>query len=481
MLFVLVVLPIQLHVYYDNLVIAILKCLRLYITIIFLKCTCTLSTIGLLQQDSFGILHMLHTLILRHCRIHTIESNAFRGLSSLHKLDLKWNMIRHVESYAFSGLSNLKILTLDYNHIVFIYSYAFHGLDLKRLSLEANPNLHTITSDAFNATSIEELYIYNASLRTESLTSLTLLKDRLRHLSIIHNTVPLKIHESLFKGFHFHTLKLEESGIRDISFLRYITVEELSLSGNSLTDLNLSRYHNLNSLNVLRLNRLGLTEIDTVWFSGMKHLEQLFLSNNRITTIPETMRTVIGRLNVLALDVNPLHCNCKLSWFHRWVRATSCSVVGARCETPISAEVREVSPEEFSCSAPHFLTITKRINAAAHHEVSLICTAHGDPIPSIIWKTPIGNSIIAAPAPIKQRSGENRGILTFSSIREGDAGMYQCVAANVAGNATNMATLDVYNVLPRTLENTGSGVSGIHILWRLLAIPCILLCLYRFS
>ena len=430
---------------------------------------------GLLQQDSFTGLSKLHSLILRRCRIHTIESNAFRSLAALRTLDLTWNLIRHLESYAFSGLPGLRTLTLDYNHLVIIYSYAFHGLDLTRLSLEANPDLHTITSDAFNDSRVQELNIYNTSLRIESLTSLTLLKDSLRQLSIIHNTRPLEIHETLFKGFTFQSLKLENCGLQDTSFLRHISVEELSLSGNVLNDVTFSRFQNLNTIRVLRLDNTGLTEINVTMFKGMSRLEQLYLSDNSITTISETLRGVVSRLNVLALDGNPLHCNCRLSWFHRWIRATSARVMAGRCESPMSELLSKVSVVELMCSPPHVLTITKSINAAAHHEVSLICTAHGDPTPAIIWKTPVGNDIIAAPAPVKQKSGQNRGVLTIPAIREEDAGNYECVAANVAGNASNVAVLDVYNVLPRTFHNDSQTIQCKYVLyWPLLFILCML-------
>ena len=414
------------------------------------------NALSILPQDSFIHLPKVYRLIMRKCRINTIEPNAFRGLSNLRELDMKWNLIYQIESFAFSGLPKLRVLLLDYNNIHFIYNFAFFGLELIRLSLEVNPFLEDITMDAFNGSSVEEVSFYNASLTSASVSSLSLLQSSLRQLSIIHNRRPLVVSPYVFQGFKFQSLKLSHSQLKDTFFLRYISVEDLSLSGNDLVHVNFSQYHNLNNVRVLRLEKTQFSEPEGSLFKGLKRLEELHLGSNDIRTLPESMRVVFSRLRVLGLKSNPLHCNCKLSWFQRWVRATTTRVIGARCETPMTEDVSRVSSVDFICSLPHVLTITKRVNAAAYHEVSLTCTAHGDPIPSIIWKTPVGNDIVASPAPKHKNSGENRGVLTIASLQEEDAGLYRCVAANAAGNTSHDATLDVYQVLPRTSSSTGT-------------------------
>ena len=418
-----------------------------------------------LEQHIFNRFSKLRTLIIRHCQIRVIESNAFEGLTELKELDLKWNNLRSIESYAFSNLPNLRILRLDNNNIESIYNFAFNGLKLTLLSLEVNPNLVLITHEAFLNSSVQQLSFYNSSLKTDSLESLRTLKDSLQQLSIVNNREELLIAHDLFVGFTFQTLKLEYLNISFTHFLRHLSVEDLSFKGSSLTFTDLTTYESLQTTRVLRLDETQLNYAGLKSFQTLNNLEELHLNNNNIQTIPENMKSFFSNLRLLSLKGNPLHCNCLVSWFHRWLRSTSVLVYGARCNTPMSLDLELMSSSDFVCTHPHILALTKNINVAFQHSAAFTCEAFGDPAPTVFWRTinagfPYGSQ--TPPDHLGQLPGRTKGVLTIPFARKNDSGTYKCVAINLVGNSTHEASLIVSHILPQAFS-TGTIKPQIYI------------------
>ncbi len=404
------------------------------------------NTMGVLHQESFAGLTQLKVLVLSKCGIHSIEPNAFAGLKSLGTLDLRWNQIRELQSYTFSGLFALKRLDLDDNKLEVVHNFAFHGLNLTKLSLQKNVHLSEFATKAFYGARIHDLWIYNASISSKSTQPFRPLASSLRELHWQNNQKPLVIPENLFQGFTFRFLDLQYNGIKDTKFLKYTVADDLNLDGNPTGVIIFSRYPNLRQVRNIRLANTGFTELDGSYFSGLMNLNQLYLDDNDITTLPKNLQPIFNNLDRLVLEKNPLHCNCEMLWFRRWLYETNVIVIGAECATPQAMDVLIVPEESFECSAPSVVDITRSVNISTRDEMVLMCIVHGDPTPHIQWELPSGKTISSVPHK-NQNLTMNTGILVIQSTSETDAGMYTCIATNVQGNASAVANVDVYTIV----------------------------------
>jgi hypothetical protein len=404
------------------------------------------NSIEVLHQESFAGLTQLRTLVLTKCGIQTIEPNAFAGLRTLGSLDLRWNNIRELQMYTFSGLSQLKRLDLDDNKIEVIHNFAFHGLNLTKLSLQKNEHLSEFSSKAFYGARIHDFWIFNASISSKSTNSLRPLASSLRELHWQNNQKPLVLAENLFQGFAFRILDLKYNGIENTSFLKHTNTDDLSLDGNPTGIIMFSRYPNLRQVRKIRLANTGFTQPEGGHFVGLVNLNQLYLNENGITHLPQSLQSTFSTLDRVVLEGNPLHCNCEILWLRQWLYTTDVNVLGAACATPEINDVLVVPEEVFQCVLPSIVDITRSINISASNELFLTCTASGDPSPTIVWELPNGKHV-----PSKQQTHTNltanTGVLAIKSGNERDAGLYHCIASNVEGNATAIANVDIYTII----------------------------------
>ena len=407
------------------------------------------NDITTLTQGSFAGLDSLRTLVINDCNVASIEPNTFTGLRHLGSLDLTRNNIRELRSFTFSGLSHLRRLILDGNTLQVINNFAFNGLNLSKLSMEKNPFLTELAPKAFENARIHDLYIVNASISSNSTGALKVktLQNSLRTLTWTNNRKPLTLPEKVFKGFSFDSLNLDKNGITDVSFLRYASTDDLSLENNPTGPINFSRFPELKHVRSLRLGNTKFSEVQPEYFRDLTDLSHLYLPNNGITTIPEAMKLILSQLKRLDLEGNLLHCNCEMLWFKTWVKtAGRVLVMGSDCYTPINDHVLSLRDEEFVCTKPALVDITRTINVSEMARMSIKCIGRGDPAPSIIWQLPDGDVTETVPSHNKSVL-TNTGILTIRSISVEDAGRYRCILKNPAGNATAMAMVDVYSLV----------------------------------
>ncbi len=413
------------------------------------------QNIGQLSRGDFSNLPDLRTLMVTESRVQVLEPNVFGGLSQLSYLDLSSNDIQRIQPYTFNGLPGLRRLMLDSNSFSRIDNYAFYGLNLTRLRLENVTGLTGLASKTFDSATIRELFISNASLGTESLGALMPLKVSLRELSIAHNTRPLIVPENLFEGFEFRTLKLTYSGISEPSFLRYVVTDELSLTGNPLGPWDLSLYPSLNQVRTLRLDDTRFHALHGSYFSGMRHLRELHLAQNGITTLPSDLQPVFSRLHRLDLEHNSLFCNCELIWFKQWMMSASSILEGGKCSMPYQESLAFVEQDDMTCRPPTILSVSQDLKVAVNGEVTLICVGEGNPPPTIIWRYPEG-SVTIKPSSDRNNS-RNTGVLRLGSAQKADEGVYQCVASNVRGNISRSVDVTVYGVAGQSQAPAGRG------------------------
>lgn len=240
------------------------------------------------------------------------------------------------------------------------------------------------------------------------------------------------------------------------------TLEDLDLSYNNLEQLPWEALGRLGNVNTLGLDHNLLASVPAGAFSRLHKLARLDMTSNRLTTIPPdplfSRLPLLARPRgspasalVLAFGGNPLHCNCELVWLRRLAREDDLEA----CASPPALGGRyfwAVGEEEFVCEPPVVTHRSPPLAVPAGRPAALRCRAVGDPEPHVRWVSPqgrlVGNSSRARAFP--------NGTLELLVTEPGDGGIFTCIAANAAGEATAAVELTVGPPPPPQLANSTS-------------------------
>ncbi|CAO2625964.1 Leucine-rich repeat and fibronectin type-III domain-containing protein 3 [Lemmus lemmus] len=240
------------------------------------------------------------------------------------------------------------------------------------------------------------------------------------------------------------------------------TLEDLDLSYNNLEQLPWEALGRLGNVNTLGLDHNLLASVPAGAFSRLHKLARLDMTSNRLTTIPPdplfSRLPLLARPRgspasalVLAFGGNPLHCNCELVWLRRLAREDDLEA----CASPPALGGRyfwAVGEEEFVCEPPVVTHRSPPLAVPAGRPAALRCRAVGDPEPRVRWVSPqgrlLGNSSRARAFP--------NGTLELLVTEPGDGGIFTCIAANAAGEATAAVELTVGPPPPPQLANSTS-------------------------
>ena len=398
-------------------------------------------TLGTVRNRAFSSVPELRTLVLEDCGIHTLQPGAFAGLANLTNLNLKRNDIQELRQGMFAGIGSIHEINLDGNDLRSIDEFTFDGLSNELiLRLENNVNLKDVSAKAFKGAAIKELYFYNASLSDESLECITPLKSVLSVFFLSTNRVPLNIPYHLFKGFFFLNLNLADNGLTDVAFLRNVRADDISLEYNNIGTLNMAEFPNLKQTRILHLSHTSSRSLDGSFFEGLTSLTQIHLSHNLITTLPENLQSVFTGLERVSLEGNPIHCNCEIEWFHRWFPLYSHVVTPPTCESPQQhTAIADLTEEDLQCTAPSSLTIKEKVD---DKHFTLLCSARGDPAPTISWRIPDGSLYQSTdPNPAERDAQETESAVQVRA----EGGTYTCLAHNIKGNLSREITVPAYH------------------------------------
>ena len=94
----------------------------------------------------------------------------------------------------------------------------------------------------------------------------------------------------------------------------------------------------------------------------------------------------------------------------------------------------------FLTVAPQILLSSKALLAEEEQNVTIACTATGQPQPSVTWSKPFGSLP-------KGRTEVKKGNLTIYSATKKDRGTYICKAENILGSLTDIAQLTIFSRL----------------------------------
>jgi len=90
--------------------------------------------------------------------------------------------------------------------------------------------------------------------------------------------------------------------------------------------------------------------------------------------------------------------------------------------------------------APQIFLSSKALLAEEEQNVSIACTANGQPHPSTTWSKAVGSLP-------KGRTEVTKGNLTIHNVTKKDRGAFICKAENILGSASHIAQLTIFSCL----------------------------------
>lgn len=303
------------------------------------------NTLVKVLKDSFNGLHHLIELDLSHNQIEYIDRNAFDSLAWLQRLNLCMNNLAMLPTTIFNGLHNLKYLNLSRNQFKFLPNGVF-------------ANQHALEHLCIDETSLQRLGNW-VSRKPDGVS-----KDVLKHL----RTISIRRNQQLRE-------------IDAILFRSLPAVEQFNLSENSLK--------------ILPPEIGELTEL--------KHLD---LSKNDLISIPKQLNT-LQKLESIGLLGNSYDCDCHMVWLTAWINETRKRVINStqleqrppfnqmnhlKCRHGYPGDFLRVL-QQLKCFKPIVVHVSESKTHLLRSDAQLECSFAGNPVPDIIWVTPL-NKII---------------------------------------------------------------------------------------
>lgn len=240
-----------------------------------------------LPDNLFGKNQELQSLHLKKTLLRVFRPNWFSGLKSLLRLDLSGNLFTSLPSEAFQPLMKLQSLTLSSNNVSQLANDTFNGLS-QLLVLRLNRNsLQDLPAGCFDdLENLEELSLHDNSIahlpkdlfsKTLKLKKLYVSNNKLRSLSHgIFLNLPLLSQISLYEN-HLETLGPGVFGP--------MPLQELWLYDNKLSTLEEDTFRNLTHLRLLVLSRNRIHHVSGRAFTGLVQVGEVSLHTNLLTTL----------------------------------------------------------------------------------------------------------------------------------------------------------------------------------------------------
>ncbi|XP_037551190.1 leucine-rich repeat and immunoglobulin-like domain-containing nogo receptor-interacting protein 2b [Nematolebias whitei] len=412
------------------------------------------NLISVVEPGSFRSQLALRSLNFRSNLLQLVPAGVLTGLTNLTHIDLSHNRLVVLLDHAFQDLHRLMSLEVGDNELVFISQRAFTGLlGLQSLTLERS-NLTVIPTDALahlhNLFELRMRYLSISFLKPFSFKRLT----RLRHLEIdfwpwLETLPPLSLH-----GLNLTTLFITNTNLSALpgAVLRnlpYLT--HLNLSYSRIQHIHQGELGQLQHLLELRLQGAHLVSIEPLAFLGLKSLQLLDVSQNRLDSLQRGVFASPDTLQRLCLGGNPLVCDCRLLWLLNSHKPPALQILDAQpeCSAPeyllgkTLRDLREPLVSRYmTCTKPRIGPNTTQLLLADEGQPArLSCTAEGAPRPSVVWITPHRRYITTKSSGRVEVQPD--GTLEIKVAELHDSGVYLCIASNPAGNASLSASLAV--------------------------------------
>lgn len=412
------------------------------------------NLISVVEPGSFRSQLALRSLNFRSNLIQLVPAGVLSGLTNLTRLDLSHNRLVVLLDHAFQDLRRLSSLEVGDNELVFVSQRAFTGLlGLQSLTLERS-NLTVIPTDALaHLHSLVELRMRHLSISFLKPFSFKRL-SRLRHLEIdywpwLDTLPPLSLHGLNLTSLYITNTNLSAFPGAALRSLPYLT--HLNLSFCHIRHIQQGELGELPYLLELRLQGSQLLSIEPFAFMGLKSLQLLDVSHNRLDSLEREVFGSPDSLQRLCLGGNPLVCDCRLLWLLNNHKPSSLHILDVQpeCSAPeylqgkSLRELREPFVSRYmTCTKPRLgPNTTQLLMTDEGQPARLSCLAEGAPRPSVVWITPHRRHItVKSSGRVEVRPD---GTLEIKATELHDSGVYLCIASNPAGNASLSASLAV--------------------------------------
>ncbi|XP_017042977.1 leucine-rich repeat-containing protein 15-like [Drosophila ficusphila] len=274
-----------------------------------------------IQRSVFIGANVLMRLNLSYNKISSLSVYAFCGLRTMAQLYLSGNLLKELDKDIFKDNEYLEQVYFDGNLLTTIKSEVFRNMRrIKEVNL-SNNRLVFIHPDTFaDAASLEYLFLSNNQLKNFQLTEkniviqLHLDNNNLTNLTINATRIVRASHNQIselyfHQSFHIETLDLSANNLTSISNITNITyLLYLDISENPIGPLNVSTFSQLKRLRGLNLRGTGIQELEFGMFSEQKHLEELDLSFNYMSSLNLDMFVPYqSKLKKFLIDGNELN------------------------------------------------------------------------------------------------------------------------------------------------------------------------------
>lgn len=374
-----------------------------------------------LPRTSFNRLPRLRCLNLAHNHLSIIPFQVFHALESMEHLDLSNNRLVSILDNFFIGNKALRMLNFRNNTIEKLSKNSLYGLEqLTHLDLSDN-QLISIDRNAF-----------------DSLTSLRVLNVGRNNLTVLPTILFYQLHQLQYVNLSRNNFKIIPNGL----FASQHRLEELIIDETGLQRVGnlVSRQpaivnkQTLSNLRTIRIrNNRQLREIDAIAFRNWAAVEHLNLSGNALITLPheigelQALKTLdvsynqlisvpkqisaAKQLHTFSLLGNNFACDCHMAWLSGWIDETQhrvkfneslrdWSIYAAPLNQLKQLKCRHGYPGDFlrvlqqlHCVKPTVTYVSDSKTYLLRTDAQLECAFSGNPVPDIIWVTPL-NKII---------------------------------------------------------------------------------------
>ncbi|KAH9645155.1 hypothetical protein HF086_005700 [Spodoptera exigua] len=236
---------------------------------------------GVIKKDTFSPAKYLKFLDLSNFNITKVEDSAFINLNVLARLNLSNNQIESIAANNFEGVNNMFSLDVSHNN-------------LKYFSFNNSESTNNLTA----------LYLNNNQL--SNISNLFLNTSKIIYLELSNNNID----DATSIGSHvFPNLKVLHLGNNKIKVFNnpetdsLSTLIDLDVSSNQISDINLSYFKELMSVN---LENNLFTHINVTTFKHNAYLQSLDMSRNNITDLPPGTFLFMKNLKLLNMSSNYL-------------------------------------------------------------------------------------------------------------------------------------------------------------------------------
>lgn len=395
------------------------------------------------SEGIFNHMPELNELILSHNQINDLPRNTFvaNGLPKLNYLNLAHNQLSVIPFQIFQPLQALQYLDLSSNRLVTVLDNFFFGNDpLLVLNLRNNTIDKVLSNSFYGLRHLIELDLSENQIKRidrnafESLDSLQRLNLCMNNLTAIPTTLFNRLHQLKYLNLSRNKFKILPNGI----FATQFALEHLIIDETSLQKLNnwVSRQpdevkrdvlQRLRSISIRR-NR-NLREIDAITFRSLPAVEYLNLTENSLSVLPHEIGeltelkhldiskndlisipkqlSTLQQLDTISMAGNSYDCDCQMVWLTGWINETRTRAINSTSieQRPPFNQLNELKcrhgyPGDFlrvlqqlQCFKPIAVHVSESKTYLLRSDAQLECSFDGNPVPDIIWVTPL-NKII---------------------------------------------------------------------------------------